>query len=127
MSDEFLNVPPSDSTPPPPPPVAPAPGPAGVTSDDKLWALLAYIFTPLMPIIIMVMDDKKNRPFLRAHNAQALALGVVSIAVWTLLGWLCIPGLAVFAYQIYLGMQAYNGKTVEIPVISKFCRDQGWA
>jgi hypothetical protein len=44
-----------------------------VTSDDKLWSLLAYVLTPLVPIIILLMEDKKNRPFIRAHNAQALA------------------------------------------------------
>lgn len=41
-----------------------------VTSDDKLWALLAYIFSPLVPIILMLMEDKKNRPFIKAHNAH---------------------------------------------------------
>ena len=34
-----------------------------VTSDDKLWAALAYVFTPIVPIIILVMADKKDRPF----------------------------------------------------------------
>jgi hypothetical protein len=48
-----------------------------VTSDDKLWALLTYVFTPLVPIIILLMEDKKNRPFLKAHNAQALFLGII--------------------------------------------------
>ena len=32
-----------------------------ITSDDKLWALLAYIFSPLVPIIILLMEDKKSR------------------------------------------------------------------
>ena len=32
-----------------------------ITSDDKLWALLAYILSPLVPIIILVMEDKKNQ------------------------------------------------------------------
>lgn len=128
--DPNMNIPvsPDPST---PPPVNPAPSQPvvdlGTTSDDRLWALLAYILAPLVPIIVLLMDDKKTRPFIKAHNAQALALGVIAILVWTFLGWLCIPGLAVFGYQIYAGLQAYNGKTLEIPVVSKFCRDQGWA
>jgi uncharacterized protein len=101
-----------------------------VTSDDKLWALLAYIFTPLVPVIIMLMEDKKNRPFLKAHNAQALVLGVVSLAIAVLLGWTvilaCVP-LLIFIYCIYLGIQAYNGKLVEIPVVTDFVKKQGWA
>ena len=47
-----------------------------LTSDDKLWAMLAYILTPIVPIIVMLMEDKKNRPFIKAHNAQALVIGV---------------------------------------------------
>jgi uncharacterized protein len=93
-----------------------------VTSDDKLWALLAYIFSPLVPIIIMVMEDKKNRPFLKAHNAQALILGIIAVITSSF----CI-GILVWFYAIYLGFQAYNGKLVEIPVITNFCKGQGWA
>jgi uncharacterized membrane protein len=93
-----------------------------VTSDDKLWAMLAYIFSPLVPIIIMVMEDKKNRPFLKAHNAQALILGIITVITSSF----CI-GILVWFYAIYLGIQAYNGKIVEIPVITNFCKSQGWA
>ena len=38
-----------------------------VTSDDRLWAALAYVFTPLVPIIIFLMDEKKERQIGRAH------------------------------------------------------------
>lgn len=93
-----------------------------VTSDDKLWALLAYIFSPLVPIIIMVMEDKKNRPFLKAHNAQALILGIIAVITSSF----CI-GILVWFYMIYLGIQAYNGKIVEVPVITNFVKGQGWA
>ncbi len=93
-----------------------------VTSDDKLWALLAYIFSPLVPIIIMVMEDKKNRPFLKAHNAQALILGIIAVITSSF----CI-GILVWFYMIYVGIQAYNGKIVEVPVITNLCKGQGWA
>lgn len=55
--------------------------PNEVTSDDRLMAALAYVFSPLVPIIFMLMEDKKNRPFIKAHNAQALAVGIVMIIV----------------------------------------------
>lgn len=32
------------------------------TSDDRLWTLLGYIFTPIIPIVVMLMQDKKDRP-----------------------------------------------------------------
>jgi uncharacterized membrane protein len=101
-----------------------------VTSDDKMWALLTYVFTPLVPIIILVIEEKKNRPFLKAHNAQALVLGLINVVLGIVLGWTlvlsCVP-IIVWIYCVYLGIQAYGGKFVEIPVITKFCKDQGWA
>ncbi|HXF86170.1 MAG TPA: hypothetical protein VNK49_12360 [Anaerolineales bacterium] len=68
-----------------------------VTSNDKLLALLAYVFTPLVPIIILLMEDKKNRPFIKAHNSQALVVGVINFVLSLLLGWTlilsCVPVL----------------------------------
>jgi uncharacterized membrane protein len=101
-----------------------------ITSDDKLWALLAYLLTPLVPIIILLMEDKKNRPFIRAHNMQALILGVINVVIAVLIGWLFVPlciNLALFIYLIYLAIKAYQGELVVIPVITDFCKKQGWA
>lgn len=99
------------------------------TEDDKLWALLAYVLTPLIPIIIYLLEEKKDRPFIRAHNAQALAWGIISIVLGGIVGAvLCgIPYFVLWAIGVYWGWQAYQGKTVEIPVVSQFVRDQGWA
>ncbi len=93
-----------------------------VTSDDKLWALLAYILSPVVPIIILLMADKKDRPFLKAHNAQALILGIITVVTSSF----CI-GIVVWIYAIYCGYQAYQGKMVEIPVITGLVKGQGWA
>jgi uncharacterized protein len=103
--------------------------PGEVTSDDKLWALLAYIFTPLVPIIIMLMEDKKNRPFLRAHNGQALVIGVIQLVMWSL-SFTCVTGIIaviVLVAQIYWGYKAYQGEYVTIPVVTDFVKNQGWA
>lgn len=101
-----------------------------VTSDDKLWALLAYIFTPLIPVVILLMEDKKDRPFIRAHNAQALAVGVINVILGIVLSWTlvlaCVPVIIWFVC-IYWGVQAYNGKMVQIPVVTDFVKKQGWA
>ena len=101
-----------------------------ITDDDRLWAMLAYILSPLVPIILLLIEEKKDRPFIKAHNMQALVLGLVSVVVATLLGWLVFPlclNLGLFIYAIYLGMQAYQGKMVTIPVITDFVKGQGWA
>ena len=93
-----------------------------VTSDDKLWGLLIYVFSPLTPIIVLLIADKKDRPFIKAHNIQALILGIIAVVTSSF----CV-GILVWFYQVYLGFQAYNGKQVVIPVISDFVKNQGWA
>jgi uncharacterized membrane protein len=108
-----------------------APVSTDATSDDKLWTLLAYIFTPLIPIIILFMEDKKNRPFIKAHNAQALAWGVIVYVVGSILipvfgVGLCVMPLCLLV-SIYWGIQAYQGKYVNIPVLTDFVKNQGWA
>jgi uncharacterized membrane protein len=101
-----------------------------VTSDDRLWVLLAYVLTPLVPIIVLLMEDKKNRPFIRAHNAQALVVGVVNFILGIVLSWTlvlaCVP-LLIWIVCIYWGIQGYNGKMVEIPIVTNFVKNQGWA
>jgi uncharacterized membrane protein len=103
---------------------------ADVTSDDKLWAALAYVFTPLIPIVILLMEDKKGRPFIRAHNAQALAWGVVLYVLVAVLSFVFI-GLCLWPIglliQLYWAYQAYQGKYITIPVVTDFVKKQGWA
>lgn len=93
-----------------------------ITSDDKLWAALTYVFAPLVPIILMLMEDKKNRPFLKAHNAQALILGIITLVT----SGFCV-GILVWFYQLFLAYKAYQGEYVEVPVITNFVKGQGWA
>ena len=104
---------------------------SGVTSDDRLWALLAYLLSPIVPIIILLMEDKKNRPFLKAHNVQALVWGVIGWAVSTLLAPValigCIVWIAYVIITVLWAIKANKGEYVEIPVISNFVKQQGWA
>ena len=101
-----------------------------ITSDDKLWALLANVIPVIVPIIILLMENKKNRPFLKAHAMQALIWGLVwgmggSITSAFFIG-LCILPVG-WIISIYWGIQAYQGKYVTIPVITNFVTKQGWA
>ena len=97
------------------------------TSDDKLWAALAYAISPLIPILILLMADKKDRPFIKAHNMQALVTG---IAMWIIVGILgtvtCGIGFVGWIVMFYLAYLAYQGKSFTIPVISDFVKNQGW-
>ncbi|NLF00507.1 MAG: hypothetical protein GX601_05945 [Anaerolineales bacterium] len=93
-----------------------------VTQDDKLWALLSYIFCPIIGIVVLLMEDKKNRPFMRYNAVVSIVLGVITIV----LSWACI-GIIAWIYGIFLGIKAYKGEWVEVPVISDWVRKQGWA
>jgi uncharacterized membrane protein len=106
------------------------PMPSDVTSDDKLWSLLAYVLSPIVPIIILLMEDKKNRPFIRAHNMQALVLGIVEVILAVVLSWTLILACVPFLFwlvMIYWGIQAYQGKEVNVPLVTNLVRNQGWA
>ena len=100
------------------------------TDDDKLWALLAYSFTPIVPIIILLLEDTKTRPFIKMHNMQALVLGVVlwiiNFALSFIFVGICTSVLTV-GLLIYYGIQAYKGEAIEIPVVTNLVKSQGWA
>ncbi len=104
--------------------------PTDVTSDDRLWAMLTYILTPLIPIVIMLMPDKKDRPFLKAHNMQALILGIIewliNVVLTPVLGIGCITAVVTLVVNVWLGIRANRGEVFELPVITNFIRQQGW-
>ena len=100
-----------------------------ITDDDKLWALLSWIFAPLVPIIVLLLEDKKARPFIKYNAMQALVLSVVGYVVSSVLSFIvigCFIGIAVLVYMIYLAIQSYQGNWVTIPVVTDFCKNQGW-
>jgi uncharacterized membrane protein len=102
-----------------------------ITSDDRLWALLSYLLTPIVPIIIMLMEDKKTRPFIKAHYVQALALGIVLVIVSTILAFIpvvnCIMPIVSLLLMIFYAVKAYRGEYIDIPVLTSFVKGQGWA
>ena len=99
-----------------------------ITSDDKLWAALGYAIG-LIAIIVLLMEDKKNRPFIKFHAVQSIALYVVYIIISiilgvTVVGAICAPILwFVFLYWAY---KAYQGEMFEVPVVTNFIKGQGW-
>lgn len=101
-----------------------------VTSDDKLWAALGYPIV-LIAIIVLLMEDKKARPFIKFHAVQSIVANVaffvlVSIlAVVTLgFGGICAPLIwLVFLWWAY---KAYQGEMIEIPMVTNFIKGQGW-
>jgi uncharacterized protein len=128
-----VEAPVAPTPPPPAAPVAIEPAASTAAGDNKLWALLAYVLSPVVPIIIMLMEDKKNQPDLKPHTMQALVAGVAIIVITMILGIIPVIGclspiVAIVGWiaMIYWGFQAYNGKEVTIPVVTDFAKKQGW-
>jgi uncharacterized membrane protein len=98
-----------------------------ITQDDRLWAAFSWIpVSPLWPIIsilLLLMPDKQNRPFLRYHSIVSLVTGIALIPLSVV-----TCGLAALIYLVffYWAYQAYMGEMVEIPWVSNFVRNQGW-
>ena len=101
-----------------------APGGGEITSDDRLWSLLGWIIWPIA-LIALLMEEKKNRPFIKYNAVQSLALGVVAWGSSVIGIGLCLGPLA-FIYGIFLGIQANQGKWVTVPVITDFCKQRNW-
>jgi uncharacterized membrane protein len=102
-----------------------------ITSDDKLWSALCYVFVPIVGVIVLLIEEKKARPFIKYHAVQSIAASIAFFIVSVVLsivtlgfGSLCIPLIwLVFLYWAY---KAYQGEFVEIPWLSNFIKGQGW-
>ena len=61
-----------------------------ITQDDKLWAMLGYII-PLIAIVVLFMEDKKNRPYVKFNAVQSIVATVALTIISTVtLGCGCI-------------------------------------
>ena len=106
------------------------PGSPDITSDDKLWSALGYPI-PLISIIVLLMEEKKSRPFIKYHAVQSLVFNVV---LWVLIfiisavtlgfGAICAPIL--WLVTLWPAYDSYQGNYTEFPVISDFIKKQGW-
>jgi hypothetical protein len=119
--------------------------PAPVSDNDKLLAGLSYvsqlIVPAVFPIILLLTDESKRSAFIKHHAVTSLALLVASVAyeivagiVYAIIG-VILPFLTCILWVIFLlplvpliyyGVQAFQGKMVEVPYLSKFLRDQNW-
>lgn len=100
-----------------------------VSGEDRLWVLLCFLLTPLLPIITLLMEEKKNRPFIKFHTIPTLALGLVEWVIIVLLSLIPVIGCVaplIYIFNIILGLKANKGEYTEIPIISSFVKSQGW-
>jgi uncharacterized membrane protein len=126
-----------------PPVVPPAAPVSDVNDNDKLMAALSYFFTPIVGIIVLLVDTMKVRPYQKYHAIQSIGLFVAEIVFYVLacvlyvacttvsLGFLGFCLWVVFFIplipNIYYTYLAYAKPSYfEIPVLTKFMVQQGW-
>ncbi|QLQ07448.1 MAG: DUF4870 domain-containing protein [Anaerolineae bacterium] len=118
-----------------------------VTSDDRLlaaltWLGLLLLQLPIVSVVILLVEGNKDRPFQRHHAIQSIGFWVgaiiyeiVAAIVFTVkpivtlgLGALCLWVIFFVPHvlSIVYAWQASQGKEIDIPLISKFMRQQGW-
>ena len=100
---------------------------SAVSSDDKLWAALSYVFSPLVPVILLLMEEKKKQPFIKFHAVQSLVVGIVLFIVVPIIATLtlCI-GSVLWLVMFYWAYKAYQGEMFDIPIVTNFIKNQGW-
>lgn len=100
-----------------------------VTDDDKLFAALSYFFSPIVPLVLIFIEEKFNRPYIKYHVIQSLifggALTAISLVTSFFVIGICI-GLLTIGVNIYFTIKAYQGEMFEIPLVTDFARKQGW-
>jgi uncharacterized membrane protein len=114
------------------------------TEQDKLMAFLSYVIGFLVPGLVLLSVDMRERHYQRIHATQSLALWSASIVFYAVLamagfilmqipcvGWLlaCIslplyllPPILIFYYALL----ASQGREFEIPFLTDALRQQGW-
>lgn len=119
-----------------------APPTEEITENDKLMAALSYIIVVIVPLIILLSENLKDRPYQRYHAITSLALAVVYIIYEAVISlFYCgatvitggILGLCLwivfflpFIPALYYAYLSYQGQYFEIPVLTDFIKNQGW-
>jgi len=101
-----------------------------ITSDDQLWAALGYPI-PIVALIVLLMEEKKQRPFLKFHAIQSIVLNIaiyIFIVVFSTVtlgfGVICAP--LIWLVNLWPAFDSYNQNYTVIPVITDFIKKQGW-
>ena len=114
-----------------------------VNDNDKLMAALSYFFSPIVPVIVLLVESMKVRPYQKYHAIQSLGLWVVAMlysvfaCICYFLGTLVTAGILGFCLWVifflplipfvYYAIIAYARPVYfEIPVVTKFMKQQGW-
>ena len=99
-----------------------------ITDQDRLLAAISYPIA-IVAVVILLVEDLKNRPYQKYHAVQALAVGVILLVLWIVGGFTiflaCVP-FVLWLVTFYWAYKAYQGEYFEIPWLTNFLKGQGW-
>ncbi|MCG3211581.1 MAG: hypothetical protein FOGNACKC_05227 [Anaerolineae bacterium] len=100
-----------------------------VNDQDKLMSAVTWII-PIVGIVILLVEDMRNRPFQKWHAVSSIAFSVVFFVILTILsivtfGFGGCLGILWFIV-IWWAIKAYQGEWVTLPVLTDFMIKQGW-
>ncbi len=81
--------------------------------------IFAYLLTWLSGIIVFLIAQNDSRK--KFHGLQALFLGVIAIILW-FIPFVGIIDILIWLYGMYIGIMAYGGKDVMVPVLGDFAK-----
>ena len=106
------------------------------------WLSMVILQLPIVSVIQLLSSSTKDRPFQRHHAVTSLLFygaGIVyeilAVVVFSILtavtlgcGAICLWPifLVPHALGLYYAFQAYSGKRLDLPFLTKFAKDQGW-
>ena len=92
---------------------------------DRWWAALSYVFSPILPIILLALFDLDDYPFLKEHIYQSLAVGILFLLSMPIIlpSTLCIGSLF-WLIMPYWCLQAYMGQSITIPWVTEWVKNQ---
>lgn len=93
-------------------------GQAKKSSVEREWYIFAYLLEFISGIVIYFTKGQEDRRLL-FHSVQAVIIGIIVLALSAIIfpiAWLI--AVLGWVYCMYIGIEAYNGRDVEIPIIS---------
>ena len=101
---------------------------------DKAWLIAAYIVPYMISGIVVLFLKGGSDSKAKLHSFQSIFLGIAMIVIAIVFDMLSFTGiflmgtigalLVVFLwlYGIYVGLEAYSGRDVVMPVITDYAR-----
>lgn len=117
---------------------APGVGPGAATGmAENVACALCYVLGLVTGILFLVLAPYNQNKTIRFHAFQSIFMHVSLIGIYIVLGFLVrmmlgflgvmifpLIGLGAFVLWVYLILSAYQGKTVVLPVIGEFAKQQ---